>query len=161
MSGAFPKPAIDRHLFGFATRRLRWCAGIPMAPQLLDATLILLVSLVDRPRLKAMETLERHLLEIPDVTIGIHALGGVGFRLKGFEFAHLHGTGLFDVILRGPDAEEARCRGDAQPHHRFPESNWVSYWIDEEVDIPGALHLARLAIQCLTSGGTLEKSGGV
>lgn len=130
-----------------------------MAPQLFDAGLVMLVSLLDPSRMQAMEHLERCLCEIPGVSLGIHALGGVGFRFKGIEFAHLHGTGLFDVILAAPDAHEARRRGEAQPHHRFPVSNWVSYWVDSDGDIPGALHLAGLATRCLASGGALVKSG--
>lgn len=158
MCGGLPNSSVDRRLFTFVTTRLRWCAGIPMAPQLFDAVLAVWVSVTDRSRMRAMEQLERRLCAMPGVSIGIHALGGVGFRFKDVEFAHLHATGLFDVLLRPGDAETVRRRGEARPHHRFPESSWVSYWINDDRDIPGACHLASLATDCLAAGIALPKS---
>lgn len=42
--------------------------------------------------------------------------------------------------------------GEARIHHRLGSSAWVSYWIQETEDIPGALRLVQTALESRAAG---------
>jgi Family of unknown function (DUF5519) len=130
-------------IFEFIVRRLRWLARVPLAPQVLDALLLVWTALFHREQLAALEALEVRALQLPGVRPCRHHFGGIGFARGGCEFAHLHGNGLLDVHLTREWAESMVSAGLAHPHHVFGPSAWVSFWVRSEADLPNAVKLLR------------------
>ena len=128
-------------IFEFIVRRLRWLARVPLAPQILDALLLVWTALFHREQLAALEALEVRALQLPGVRLCRHRFGGIGFARGACEFAHLHGNGLLDVRLTRQCAESMVSAGLARPHHVFGPSAWVSFWVRSETDLPNAVKL--------------------
>ncbi len=80
----------------------------------------------------------------PGVTTGPHRFGGIELRLERRELGHLHGNRLADLPFPLLVREQLVAAGRAEPHHVFPESGWVSYFIRDETDVPRVVALFRL-----------------
>ena len=119
---------------------LRHCYGLP---QIFDSLLLGLTLIFYRERATALQTLEKTLLSWPGVTTGIHRFGGTEFHLGRREIGHLHGNGLLDVPFTQSIRDQVVAAGLAQPHHIFPHSAWISFYLRGEGDIPTALALLR------------------
>ena len=132
-------------IFNFVVRKLRWLARVPLAPQIFDTMLLIGTALFDRRALVLRETLEREACHSLSVALSLHRFGGVGFKYGRHELAHLHGNGLFDAIVGIKAREEVVRSGMALPHHVFPRSGWVSFWVKTESDVATALELMRIA----------------
>jgi hypothetical protein len=72
-----------------------------------------------------------------------HRFGGLEFRLGTREIGHLHGDRLLDVPFPKRVRDELVAAGLARPHHVLPESGWVSFPIEAEHDVDGAIALLR------------------
>jgi hypothetical protein len=139
-------------IFKFVVRKLRWLARIPVLPRLFDAGLVIATMLFDRPRLLAMEMFETIVCRRNPIQRGPHRFGGIGFFLGSREIGHLHGNGLLDLFVGKTLRIEQVRRGNALPHHVFPESGWISFWIKSPANIPQALELFEAARTYHTSG---------
>jgi hypothetical protein len=107
--------------------------------------LLVATALFDWRALAVRESLEREACCSLGLEPSVHRFGGVGFNSGRHELAHLHGNGLFDAFV-GISARDKIVRsGMASPHHIFPRSGWVSFWIKTEADLPNALELMRIA----------------
>jgi hypothetical protein len=138
-------------IFAFVVRNFRWLARVPLLPQLFDTMLLLGTALFDWRALGLRESLEREASRSLGVVLGVHRFGGVGFILGGNELAHLHGNGLFDAFVGINARNRVVDSGMALPHHVFPRSGWVSFWIRTNADLPKALELMRIAQRYRTS----------
>ena len=71
--------------------------------------------------------------------------GGREFTLDGREIGHVHRGKLVDIPftkrIRDVLIEENR----AEKHHVIPDSGWVSYRVQSDEDVKGALWLLRIA----------------
>ena len=145
-------------MFKFVVKRLRWLARIPVLPQLFDAGLVIATMLFDRPRLRAMETFENAVSRKDAIQRRPHRFGGVGFFVGTTEIGHLHGNGLLDLFVgRSFRAEQVR-QGRALPHHVFPESGWISFWLKSPADIAQALALFEIASMYRTTGQLISRA---
>jgi hypothetical protein len=79
--------------------------------------------------------------------IGVHRLGGIGFFFHGKETSHIHGNGLLDCFVGRANREALVRDGRALPHHIFPRSGWISFWIEDKEDVRPALELIRIAAE--------------
>ena len=132
-------------IFSFAVRRLKWLAAIPGAPQIFDTMLFSSTALFHPARLRAISAVEKAVNELPEVRPGVHRFGGVGFFFRGKECSHIHGNGLLDCFV-GRANRDALVRDRlAVPHHVFPRSGWISFWIEDGDDVPKAIDLIRIA----------------
>jgi hypothetical protein len=131
--------------FEFVVRRLRWLARAPLAPQLFDSLLLAWTALMHADRLRAIEAIEEAATGIAGVRLTVHRLGGVGFSIGGRELGHVHGNGLLDLYTGRKLARELVAAGDAEPHHLFGESAWVSYRVRTAADVGQAVALLRCA----------------
>jgi hypothetical protein len=93
--------------------------------------------------IKISQTIERELLSWPDVTAGQHRFGGREFRVGKLEIGHLHGNNVADLPFPRAIRDELISCGEVSPHHRLPDSGWVSFYIRNEKDIPAVLALFR------------------
>ena len=77
--------------------------------------------------------------------VRIHRLGGIGFFHDGKESSHIHGNGLLDCFVGREKREALISNGSALPHHMFPQSGWISFWIEDAEDVTAALQLIEMA----------------
>jgi hypothetical protein len=61
------------------------------------------------------------------------------------EIGHIHGDQLLDVPLPTRLRDEVVAAGRAQPHHIFPESGWISFYLNAPEDVAQAIELLRLS----------------
>jgi hypothetical protein len=136
-------------VFAFVVRKLRWLARVPLFPQIFDTMLLMATALFDWRALAVRASLEIEARRSLGVELSVHRFGGVGFTSGRHELAHLHGNGLFDALVGVKARDSVVGRGMALPHHIFPRSGWVSFWIRTEADLPNALELVRIAMRYL------------
>ena len=145
-------------MFKFVVKKLRWLARIPVLPQLFDAGLMIATMLFDRPRLRAMETFESAIRRKYTIQRRPHRFGGVGFFIGTTEIGHLHGNGLLDLFVGKSFRTEQVRRGRALPHHVFPDSGWISFWLKSPADISQALELFEIASMYRTPGQLISRA---
>jgi len=80
----------------------------------------------------------------PGVTTRPHRFGGIELRLERRELGHLHGNRLADLPFPLLVRDKLVATGRAEPHHIFPESGWVSYFIHDAKDVAAVIALFRL-----------------
>ena len=91
-----------------------------------------------------LQAIVREVSAWPGVTSGPHRFGGTELRLGRRELGHVHGNRLSDLPFPLLVREQLVTEGRAEPHHVYPESGWVSYFIRDERDIPAVVALFRL-----------------
>jgi len=89
-------------------------------------------------------TIELELLRWPGVTAGPHRFGGIEFRVNNREIAHLHGDYQADIPFSARLRKQLLAEGRAEPHHLYPNSGWVSYYIHSIEDVPTLQELLHL-----------------
>jgi hypothetical protein len=124
---------------------LKWLARIPGAPHFFDAMLLGATGLFSPKRLRAISTIESTVAGWPGMRVGSHRFGGIGFFYRGRETSHIHGNGLLDCFVGRAQRDRLIASGEALPHHVFPRSGWISFWIEKEQDMGTALRLIRIA----------------
>ena len=132
-------------IFEFVVHRLKWLARIPGAPQIFDAFLIATTALFRPARFRAISAIESSVAQWPGMRVRVHRLGGIGFFHDGRESSHIHGNGLLDCFVGRQRRDALISEGRALPHHVFPRSGWISFWIEEERDVSAALALIEMA----------------
>jgi len=130
---------------------LKWLARIPGAPQIFDAFLTAATALFRPARLRAMSAIEESVGQWPGMRVRVHRLGGIGFSHEGRESSHIHGNGLLDCFVGQDQRDALVSEGRALPHHVFPRSGWISFWINDERDVSAALELITMAAQRQTT----------
>jgi luciferase-like monooxygenase len=93
------------------------------------------------------ETIQKTVMSWPGVTERPHRFGGIEFALGERELGHLHGDRMADLPFTRPVRDELIAAGRARPHHVLPDSGWVSYRLNSEADVPGAIALFRLSYE--------------
>jgi hypothetical protein len=87
------------------------------------------------------EEIQERVLQWQDVTARPHRFGGIEFRLGKRELGHLHGNSLLDVPFPRSVRNELVASGQAEHHHIFPDSGWVSFRIRSSDDVERAVDL--------------------
>jgi Family of unknown function (DUF5519) len=126
---------------------LKWLARIPGAPQVFDAMLLGATGVFYPARLRAISAIESAVRGWPEMRVDVHRLGGIGFFFRGRESSHIHGNGLLDCFVGRANRDRLIESGRALPHHVFPQSGWISFWVRDEEDIQPALELIRIAME--------------
>ena len=75
------------------------------------------------------------ILKWPGITAEPNPFGGIEFLTNKKEMEHLHGEKLADLPFPVEIRRDLVASGRALPHHIYPESGWVSYWIRNSGDI--------------------------
>lgn len=84
------------------------------------------------------------------VTVGAHRFGGTEFRVGKREIGHLHGDYQADIPFSARLRRELVASGKASPHHLYPNSGWISYYIRGVESVPLLLELLRMNYDRLT-----------
>ncbi|MBD2777122.1 luciferase family protein [Iningainema tapete] len=77
------------------------------------------------------------------LTVASHRFGGTEFQVNGREIGHLHGDDQADIPFTVKIRKELVESGKASPHHIYPNSGWISYYIHGVEDVPLLLELLR------------------
>lgn len=88
------------------------------------------------------ERLTEELLSWAGVTIHPHRFGGVEFQYNNQEIGHLHGDLLFDLSVTKLEHDQWIEEGKASVHHMYPHSNWLSVYLNTELDVAHAIEIA-------------------
>jgi hypothetical protein len=84
----------------------------------------------------------------PGVTAHPHRFGGTEYRLgERREIGHIHGDALVDIPFPKKVRDEVVAAGRAKPHHIFPDSGWISFYLHEAADVERAVDLFRLSYE--------------
>jgi hypothetical protein len=133
-------------IFAFVVRNFRWLARLPGAPQIFDAALLISTALFSPSRLRAISLVEKEALRLPDVNLGVHRYGGIGFFFRGKEMSHIHGNGLLDCFVGRANRDLLlQESGGVTAHHVFPSSGWISFFVKDPADVERALELIQIA----------------
>ncbi|CAG7645975.1 hypothetical protein PAESOLCIP111_05066 [Paenibacillus solanacearum] len=106
-----------------------------------------------------IEQLQAELLAWEGVTVCPHRFGGIEFQYRGRELGHLHGDRVADFPFPRAVRDELVASGRAHPHHRFPDSGWVTFYIRGADDAADAVALFRLQYERMHSGSTRPTAG--
>jgi len=90
------------------------------------------------------EAIVREVSAWPGVTVGPHRFGGTEFRYGRRELGHLHGNRLADLPFPLLVRNDLVAAGRAEPHHIYPESGWISFFIRDDADIARVVALFRM-----------------
>lgn len=90
------------------------------------------------------ELLERELLSWKGVSVHPHRFGGIEFQYLGKELGHLHGDSMADMPFPKQRRDELVADGRVQPHHMYPESGWVTFYIRGAEEVPRVLELFQM-----------------
>jgi luciferase-like monooxygenase len=133
-------------IFAFVVRNFRWLARAPGAPQIFDAALLISTALFSPSRLRAISAVEKEARRLPDVNLGVHRYGGIGFFFRGKETSHIHGNGLLDCFVGRANRDLLLGgSGGVIAHHVFPRSGWISFFVKDPDDVERALELIQIA----------------
>jgi hypothetical protein len=80
-----------------------------------------------------------------------HRYGGIEFRVNHHEIGHIHGDRLADLPFPRRIREQLVANKNAVQHHMLPETGWVSYYIQNEHDLPAVIALFRQNYERLTT----------
>ena len=78
------------------------------------------------------------------VSISPHRFGGIEFQMNGREFGHLHGDYQADIPFTARLRQALVTEGKASPHHLYPKSGWVSFYLHGHADVASLIELLRL-----------------
>ena len=90
------------------------------------------------------DMIKQTVLSWPGVTLQPHRFGGIEFRVNEREFGHLHGDYQADIPFSGRLRNELVASGKAAPHHLYPSSGWVTYYISGVEEVPLLIELLQM-----------------
>lgn len=105
------------------------------------------------------QTIKDEILKWPGITTEPNRFGGIEFLVNEKEMGHLHGEKLADLPFPVEIRKELVASGRALPHHIYPESGWVSYWIRNSDDIAAVLELFEMQYERLKSESAISYAG--
>lgn len=80
----------------------------------------------------------------PGVAVDDHRFGGREFTLAGREFGHLHGSRQADIPFPKRVRDVVVAAGLTSKHHLYPDSGWVTKYLESDDDVDTAVDLLRL-----------------
>ncbi|QHW34698.1 hypothetical protein GZH47_30480 [Paenibacillus rhizovicinus] len=101
--------------------------------------------------LSIKQAIETEVLSWPEVSQQPHRFGGTEYLYREQEIGHLHGEQLLDVLFPKTLRDDLVNMGNARPHHIYPDSGWVSYYLRTCEDAAGAIALLRLKYDRMTA----------
>jgi len=106
----------------------------------------------------AHQQISKAVLGWQGVTAHPHRFGGTEYRLGRRELGHIHGDRLVDIPFPKKIRDELVATGRANPHHILPESGWVSFYLNEPVDMVQAIDLLRQSFELAVNQRTRHRS---
>jgi len=89
----------------------------------------------------AREKIYNVMMGLDGVKVLPHRFGGTAYMLDRREIGHTHGNHLVDIPFPKKIRNEIVEKGEADPHHVFPKSGWISIYLNNEQDLEKAIGL--------------------
>jgi hypothetical protein len=140
-------------LLSFLSRCLGPLKGTLGLAHVLDAGLLVLTALSSPRVFRALLRLIGTVGRWPGVRESPHRYGGVQFNVAGREIGHVHGNGVVDIRFSRRLRDALVRAGQAQTHHTFPDSGWVSLPIRSAADAGRARRLLQLSYDAPSEDG--------
>lgn len=102
------------------------------------------------------EKVRTELMSWTGVILQPHRFGGTEFRVRGREMGHMHGGRFADLPFPMGIRNELVKDGKALPHHVLPNSGWVTFMINDEVDVTSLINLFRMQYERLSGSRKLR-----
>jgi hypothetical protein len=134
-------------LLRFLARYLGPLKELPLLPQLADALLVLGHLLFAREVVGRIERVSARAAAWPGVSLSLHRYGGLQLNVGRREIGHIHGNGVVDIHFSLAMRDALVSAGRALPHHRFPDSGWISLPLRSEADACQAIRLLQLSFE--------------
>ena len=119
-------------------------------------------SLGKSKRIMAVRSANKRICEVVGswngVTLAPHRFGGTQFQIGNREIGHIHGDSLVDIPFPKAMRDQFVRNGDAEPHHIFPKSGWVSLFLRAESDVERAIQLLRASFDLAVSRQNAQKA---
>jgi hypothetical protein len=106
---------------------------------------------------EVFDKVKTELMSWPGITSQPHKFGGTEFRMNGREMGHMHGGRFADLPFPMSIRNELVKDGRALPHHVLPNSGWVTFLINEEVDVTSLINLFRMQYERLSGSRGQDK----
>ena len=100
------------------------------------------------------DTIVRKVQTWQGVTVAPHRFGGIEFQVNNREIGHLHGDYQADIPFTARVRKQLVESGKASPHHIYPNSGWISFYIHGVEDVSLLLELLRMNYDRLTKNLT-------
>ncbi len=79
------------------------------------------------------------------VSVQPHRFGGLEFNLGAVEVGHVHWNGMVDIPFNSKIRQQLVTEGRAEPHHLYPETGWITFYIHTDADVEQAIWLFHLS----------------
>ena len=107
---------------------------------------------------RAGELIKSAVLDWQNVTAQLHRFGGTEYRVGRREIGHVHGDYLVDIPFSTRIRDELVQAGRAEPHHIYPETGWVSFYLNDTADVDDAIALLRYSYELAIKQKSASKS---
>ncbi len=92
-----------------------------------------------------VKRLEAEVASWPEVLVVPHQFAAREFRFHKAEIGHVHLWGDVDIPFPRAVHDVLLAEGRAQRHRWLPDSGWITYHINNDADLEGAVWLMRLS----------------
>ncbi len=92
-----------------------------------------------------IEHIKQTVTSWPGMAANPHRFGGLEFNLGTVEIGHIHSNGMVDIPFNSKIRTQLLAEKRVEPHHLFPETGWITFYIRSEADVEQALWLFRLS----------------
>jgi len=92
-----------------------------------------------------MQSITETVGEWAGISVDSHRYGGEEFTIEGREIGHVHGTRQADIPFAKRLRDVIVAEGRTSKHHLYPESGWVTHYIESESDVEEVITLLRLS----------------
>jgi hypothetical protein len=93
----------------------------------------------------SLKKLEAYVCQWPGISAGNHRFGGRVFRLGSSEIGHMHNDGALEIAFPRPLRDELLAQGLAEKHRTAPDSGWVMFHVQGDIDVNHAVWLLRIS----------------
>ncbi|WP_240615429.1 luciferase domain-containing protein [Pedobacter paludis] len=130
-------------MFSFVVKRLGFIKNIPLTALIFDSGIKLWLSVFEPKKLIWLDSLEEKVVSWEGVSISLHKFGGTQFNFNKKEIGHVHSNGILDVLFDQETKKHLMGKGEAEEHHVFKRSGWISFYIKSDTDVELALALLK------------------
>jgi hypothetical protein len=132
-------------IFRFVVKYLGFFKHVPLLPLLFDALITVWNFAFNRELIKAITFLEETVSTWSGLETSLHRFGGIQFNVQGQEIGHIHSNGVLDILLNRKIKHSLLRNKEAEDHHTFPGSGWITYKVNGLESIDQALKLLRMS----------------
>lgn len=72
-----------------------------------------------------------------------HQFGGTEYGVGPREVGHIHGDSVVDIPFPRAVRDELVADGSVSPHQVLPDSNWISFYLNQPDDVEKAIALLQ------------------